>query len=337
MQKAQILTLFCLLLSSFAIGQYYTGDSVGVIAYWEKGEVMKYEFSTIKKESEDGEETITKDSKIIVSFEILEENEDFYIVSYKKEKILKAGGEEYADGFEQLIFKSIFDKVEYRFKTDYYGEFIELLNWEEVRDNTLKLLKVSSTIADIKDKEERESILNFMEEMYSSQENVEMMLFKEIGYLFNFHGYIYELDTVLVYDDVLPNLFSDDLIPAKGSQQTTYDEDMGSILFINTLAIDEEVGGQVMKEMMKGVIKDMGVKMKKSERKELEEAMESMKFNIQDNHYTLIDAGSGWVLESKFNRTISVKDLESSVTKTEIFHFKLLLQDENDEVEEQRF
>jgi len=175
------------LISSTLFGQISVKDStVQVIGYWEKQEIQSYDVSyeKIKIKSKD---TISRELiKYEVDIKILDSTENSYTIEwfYKNYSI---------DTDNELVRKltSIANDISVKIKTDEFGAFIEIVNWEEVRDY---LAKVTETLKDeLKDVPNFEKIIANVMSVYSTKESIEANAIKDAIQFYQFHGVKYKL------------------------------------------------------------------------------------------------------------------------------------------------
>jgi hypothetical protein len=175
------------LLSSTLFGQISVKDStVQVIGYWEKQETQSYDVSyeKIKIKSKD---TISQELiKYEVDIKVIDSTENSYTIEwfYKNYSI---------DTENELVRKltSIANDISVKIKTDEFGAFIEIVNWEEVRDY---LTKVTETLKEeLKDVPNYEKIIANVMSIYSTKESIEANAIKDALQFYQFHGVKYNL------------------------------------------------------------------------------------------------------------------------------------------------
>lgn len=176
---------FLFSLSSF--GQINEKDStVQVVAYWSKLDTQSYNVSyeKIKIKSQD---TISKElMKYQVDITVIDSTKNSYTTEwfYKNFTI---------DTKNELVKKltAISNDISVTIKTDEFGAFIEILNWQEVRDYLTKVAK--------KLEEELKEIPNYKEiiekvlAVYATKESIEANAIKDALQFYSFHGVKYKL------------------------------------------------------------------------------------------------------------------------------------------------
>ncbi len=174
-------------LSSNLFCQISLKDStVQVIGYWAKQETQSYDvtYEKLKIKSKD---TISRELiKYEVDIKIIDSTENSYIIEwfYKNYSI---------DTENKLVKKlaSISNDISVRIKTDEFGAFIEVMNWEEVRDY---LTKVTETLKnELRDVPNYEKIIANIMNIYSTKESIEGNAIKDALQFYKFHGVKYKL------------------------------------------------------------------------------------------------------------------------------------------------
>ena len=185
MNKLLFITIF--LISSTLFGQISVQDStVQVIGYWSKQETQSYDISYEKYKIK-SKDTISRElMKYEVDIKIIDSTENSYTIEwfYKNYSI---------DTDNELVRKltSIANDISVKIKTDEFGAFIEIVNWEEIRDY---LTKVTETLKDeLKDVPNHEKIIANVMKVYSTKESIEANAIKDALQFYQFHGVKYKL------------------------------------------------------------------------------------------------------------------------------------------------
>lgn len=175
------------LISSTIFGQISVKDStVQVIGYWAKQEKQSYDVSyeKLKIKSKD---TISRELiKYEVDIKIIDSTENSYTIEwfYKNYSI---------DTDNELVRKltSIANDISVKIKTDELGAFLEIVNWEEVRDYLTKVTKTLKN--ELKDVPNYEKIIANVMSIYSTKESIEANAIKDAIQFYQFHGVKYKL------------------------------------------------------------------------------------------------------------------------------------------------
>jgi hypothetical protein len=178
-------TTFLLSLSIF--GQISAKDStVQVIGYWAKQETQSYNVSYEKFKIK-SKDTISRElMRYEVDIKIIDSTENSYTIEwfYKNYTI---------DTENELVRKltSIANDISVKIKTDEYGAFIEIVNWEDVRDYLAKVTEKLKT--ELKDVPNYKEIIANVMSIYSTKESIEANAIKDALQFYQFHGVKYSL------------------------------------------------------------------------------------------------------------------------------------------------
>ena len=225
------------LISSNLFSQISIKDStVQVIGYWSKYDKQSYDV-TYEKYKVKNKDTISRElMKYEVDVKIIDSTANSYTFEwfYKNYSI---------DTENELVRKltSIANDVSVKIKTDEYGAFIEVVDWEEVRDYLEKITeKLKVELKDVPNY--KEIIANVMS-IYSTKESVEANAIKDALQFYKFHGVKYKLGEELTGKLETSNNFGGK--PFETDVQYSLDEinktDGNSILRSNEVINSEEL------------------------------------------------------------------------------------------------
>ncbi|RKQ42942.1 hypothetical protein BXY85_3560 [Roseivirga pacifica] len=202
--KKLCLLLFLLIISK---ANYAQTDTLYIpfIAYWETGDIYEFEATKIKRQW-DGE-ILTKNDSITYNciLKVLEETDSSYLMSWKFDSPFL--GEL---GLPMKLMGSIkgFFETEVIYKTNELGEFLEVINLEEIRSKTNNL--IDSLIGDDIEKSDGALSANTVQQikaMLTSDQMIQGLVLKEIQFIHMPFGYEYALNETIFYEEQLPNLF----------------------------------------------------------------------------------------------------------------------------------
>ena len=225
------------LISSNLFSQISIKDStVQVIGYWSKYDKQSYDV-TYEKYKLKNKDTISRElMKYEVDVKIIDSTANSYTIEwfYKNYSI---------DTENELVRKltSIANDVSVKIKTDEYGAFVEIVNWEEVRDY---LEKVTEKLkVELKDVPNYKEIIANVMSIYSTKESVEANAIKDALQFYKFHGVKYKLGEELTGKLETSNNFGGK--PFETDVQYSLDEinktDGNSILRSNEVINSEEL------------------------------------------------------------------------------------------------
>lgn len=197
-------TLFIGILLLFSIktfGQISVKDStVQVVGYWSKLEKQSYNVSYEKLKIKNNDTISRELMQYEIDLKVIDSTENSYTTEwyYKNFKI---------DTDNELVKRitSLSNDISVLIKTDELGSFIEVVNWESVRDY---LNKVSEELKkELKDIPNSEQIIDNIKNIYSSKQSVEANAIKDAIQFYSFHGVKYKLGEEISGDLTVSNNF----------------------------------------------------------------------------------------------------------------------------------
>jgi hypothetical protein len=183
------------------LAQINLSDStVQVINYWDKKEKQTYHITTYKYKIKDADTT----TREIMHYDVDVTVKDSTAKSYTIEWFYK----NYRVESDNEITKKLMaasEAIKVVFKTDELGAFVEVVNWQEVRDmikgSLKKLANESSSIPNFKE------AMQQVEGLFSSKQSIESVAIRDIHQFHTFHGAKYKLAEVLEGTMKAPNLY----------------------------------------------------------------------------------------------------------------------------------
>jgi hypothetical protein len=188
MKMRKTLVIGIILLFSIKIfGQISMKDStVQVIAYWSKSEKQSYNISynTFKIKDKD---TISKElMKYEVDLKVIDSTNNSYTTEWLYKNFT-------VDTKNKLVNKiALLSKdISILIKTDEFGAFVEVINWESVRDYFAKVTEELKE--ELKDFPNSRKIINNIKNIYSSKKSIEANAIKDAIQFYSFYGLKYKL------------------------------------------------------------------------------------------------------------------------------------------------
>lgn len=272
--------LFVLILFVFSFGY---GQTVSFMPAWQVGETHTYSFTQVKTKYKlvDGEQTITSNdtSSYNAHFEVIEEGIDYYKIKMTEEvgDILNI-----TDSLKDILYlPEGFKDVAVIYTTNRNGELQVIDNWEEIAEN-MRLLCDSLLSPMYEEYPFMETIMKQMKILYSSQESIQNIMFKDLFLLHFLFGAEMEVGYTYPYEETLPNAFAADQ-PLRAM----------SILGIDTLMTDQSicrvkrysyVNEKDCKKLVQNIIKTMAKTMAGFGGKKIAKEAKGMKMVITDDY-----------------------------------------------------
>lgn len=304
---------------NFLIAQSISKDSIFVSAAWKKGEKKSYKTTETKLNKTDSIIVKNELKHVFISFEVLDHLEDGYLLKYQKDSLQIPGMA--LTGMNKQI-AALLSKTAYEFKTDPYGEYKEVTNWEEVKTNSLQLL--NDWIASIEDEEDRalySKIQKGMEGNLMSKEMIEHTMLKDIGAIFFNYGYVYPINDTLRYEELLPAPIGQGTVKANSSFVAHHDQAANTVTFKTSTIVDEETGKEYIISILKTFMNEIEPEEKTTE---MEDIFRNARMEILIESEVTYDLHSGWMIESNSLRKVVFNDTKSTNIGIEEAHIKAL-------------
>jgi hypothetical protein len=284
---------------------------------------MIYEKNKYQYKEKNGVVEKETNSNTIVRFDVLSETDSNYILSYQISSILIDSTFHDLEGINSYLesTESIFPKLVYKIETTAYGELISVINWEEIKEKIKTFFDENMTLfGETMNEEESKNLKNIMGKMMDSEEKVQTMIQKEIGFLFSMYGYEYATKDTINYDQLLPNPFGSTPFPKYGELYfEPLDTNNHTIKMVDKSIIDKDAGKKAIIEMLKNLMPEDKQKME-----EMEQEFAKAEFNISDKIELDFNIFNGVIEFGQFERIMNINDLKDQNNRIDRFTFKLV-------------
>lgn len=204
----KVYQLLIMLLISFAS---CNGDALPdiknqFIANWEVGDETQFKIIKTKEDVKFGFSHGKTEMTQIGLHRVTGKSDERYELEWRIIKTIYPEGIE-MDPFYTLTYEEMMKAFKIRYVTDKYGQFIELINWEEILNFQFEVM---DNIADIIEEDEGvkyEEIKKTRSQMFSSKEQVEAMFIPEIKLLHSYYGNTFETNRISPRDKSISNIF----------------------------------------------------------------------------------------------------------------------------------
>lgn len=309
-------TLLAILLALFvSIGikaQINAADStVQAITYWGLNESYTYEILQSKEKKMEGDNSEKDPIRSIVQISVIDSTATSYVIEWRflKHEVPNI------DSIPTL--RDLLNEKKYVYRTNEMGEFEELLNWEEVRDNLLATTKESLRIANSsKAEDERESLVREVSTVWEAlmtKEYVEQKVVEAVSVFHCFYGVSYKLGEEIESEIEVP-------IPIEGLPNMTVHvrlwlDEIDVENDIYNICLKQEIDQEEVKALMLQFIDVFSQKLNKDGSKGKEEIEKIFTKDIQYSNiiYSIID-NSGWPLDIYSQNTINIGDIQQEKT-----------------------
>ena len=285
-----ILVLF----SIKTFGQISVKDStVQVIAYWSKLEKQSYHISYNKYKIKN-KDTISRElMKYEVDLTVIDSTKNSYTTEWLYKNFT-------VDTENKLVNKiALLSKdISVLIKTDEFGSFVEVVNWESVRDYFAKVTEELKI--ELKDYPNSEKIINSINNMYASKASIEANAIKDAIQFYSFYGVKQKLDEKLEGDITVTNNFGGKPFDTnvKISLDEINSEDDNSVIRMKQVVNSEQLTNETFKYLKK--IGTFGNTI--PDRKDFP--------SITNETYTAsrIDGDTGWIIYSLESKEVKAEE-----------------------------
>ena len=216
------ISLILLLIFTTSLFSQIDTTKVSFIAYWSKGDNYNFKVTKIKKMWTDDILTKNDSTQYIANFKVIDSTENSYTIQWTyKNNLINTYKENLNKIYENkraindIIKKYQVTKIIY--KTNEYGEFLDIINWQEISDLTSKMLGELERSIQIRKPDKLKEVKQAMApiaKLYSSKEGIEQLLIDELQYFHFPLGSQYDIDKPFEYEQEFPNMVGGD--PIKG-------------------------------------------------------------------------------------------------------------------------
>lgn len=258
-------------------------ENIDIVPNWNIGDEIKLEYFSKRLRTYNNKVVLDRNYKENIVIKINDNINNGYKLMWKSEIDF-----ENSEIFKQNIeFKDLFEKLQlinFEIITDEYGAFVDINNWEEVRDNTLKILDNIINHIDLNNKSEQDKndtkiFFENFKKMFSTKENIINLAFKNEILFFSLNGNSFEIDSIYSFYCEIENAFGGNPIPAIGTISIEKIND--SIVRIHIIQkLDKIKSSDLIVEMVKNLLAGTDIKEKMDLENEIKKIKDSI--NIED-------------------------------------------------------
>jgi hypothetical protein len=283
---------FALIASSTLYAQNrLTDSSATCIAYWKNKEKKVYVINHAKEKQEDSKVLSRSAFTYEAHINVKDSTGEGYTIEWQNKNYSSKEDPSVAQA------NAIFKNLKFIYKTDGTGTFLELINWEEVRDFYLELTRMSLPKNDTAD-----AVWEKTKALFQTRKAVESSFIKDIQLFHSFFGSEYGT-RLQSAKTTLPNLLGGDPIPAVQTVQVTrLQKNSPTFTVRTTQAIDRINATRFVSDLMKHF---GGAEAKTTQ--EVEALFDN--FNISDETEMDLQANTGWPATLNFKRSAKVMNV----------------------------
>lgn len=273
--KKHIKLILALLFTSSLFSQIDT-TKVAFVSYWSVGDSYDFKISKISKRWKDGELTKDEQQDYIANFTVIDSTDTSYTIVWRYENDL---GNTYNIPEELLDRFSKYKLTEIKYKTSEVGDFIEILNWEEVSETMDSMFDDVIEVLGDKNEQQKNALKAAMapfKQIYSTKQGIEELVVKELQYFHFPMGTEFDITEPIIYVDEIPNMFGGNPIKANAKIHFT-DVDFDESFCVVNQEMDLDPNDTI--KMLEQVFTQMNL-----DDKEMKKALETATFKINDKN-----------------------------------------------------
>lgn len=322
--KHSIFAVLAALLPLSAFGQMMPDSTVQVVAYWQKGDRIVYEFkSTTTSIDKDGKEETAKASSETRIFEVIDETDSSYVLQttykdvFSSDMSLSVGADVINKLGESVVVKTL---------TNELGTVQELLNVDELTEGMKQMLPlvVDGAVDDKELKElglTRQELIDNYAEQLCRPETITMTFMEDVAPMLNYHGIRIRTDQEYTVKQQLNNPFPGTSSSMQFDMNFWVDEeltDSTSVVIRSYMKVDNEAMLPFLREFLLGALKTTIPQNLAPEdlEKELNAAIveANMSASLEQYSATEIHLATGWTTQYWSKRIFALNTYDGVTT-----------------------
>ncbi len=254
-----------------------TNIPIPFVAYWALGDSYRYKITKTQHQWKGETQLKERKEEYMAKFEVVDSTATSYTINWTIESSLPSIGNVLPKEVRKILEDHDVTSIEY--KTDEVGTFLEVTNWEEIRDLMNSVLDELSKEVVEKSPEQKasfEKVVNTVKAVYGSKQGIEGLLAKELQYFHFPMGVEFDPKETIHYEEKIPNMFGGK--PLKANSKIFFenvDYENGFCTFHNHMDLDPDD----TKKMLLKMFSEMGLDNKKIKKK-----LKSAHLTIQDRN-----------------------------------------------------
>lgn len=301
LQHAALIVCCIQLLTSSIFAQ--EAESVSLITYWNKDDVFRYEKIHGKKKYKAGVLQDSTAQTSVFRMTVVEATKEDYLMEISNEskdmEVLGSLEQMGVDGSELLLLGMKYGQLKIRYRIDSLGTFLGIDQPELVTNFSNEFAKLTVDALEKKESKRTPQAKALLEKLLSPEILVNKM-FQDVQIMHAFFGNSWYLDTLVQYEDELPNLIGGPPIPVDSEVSFTwYDENI--VLVIQQNFVNEQNFGNLMKSTIGDIL-----------------PAEEITGTMTDANQLFIEPATGIVYAYFRDRTIKIEPDYTTIEFTEI-------------------
>lgn len=276
-----------------------TDSTATVLAYWNKGSKAKYILKQTKDRYQKGKKVSGGSSSSAIDITVADATDSTYTIHWKYNKITVQG----ADNADPLLQKltRLVENVTFKYTIGSGGDFIELLNWQEVQSMVNTALDEMTRLYKTR---EAGPYIEQTKKVFSSRQSIEELMMKDVRALHSAYGLEYKLHEKLTAETALPNFLGGNPFSAILTiEMTVLDRINKTCVIEMNQVLDKEKSTKEISDFLEKAGKP---------------AVEKLPvIDISDKYIFTVELNTGWMKKVTFTRTAMAED-NTNVEKHEI-------------------
>lgn len=323
--KKTLTLLAGLCMGALCFGQKLSDTEVQVIAYWDKGDVMVYDFSEKKTTTVNGEEVSSNSASEKHVFEITGATEKSYVVRFSYEDILNYP---VIPGAFGEVAERIMDNMWFETLTDELGTVQELTNMEGAFEALRARIPVMTdrvlskyTAEELQEEGvSRDMLVQSFTAGLCQEAFLEKICLKNVSPLFLYHGARFNLDQEYTVPQNLIEVLGDGDLEVDWKFWAASSECTEDYVVIHAYA---EAGKEALKPLLRDLMMESDPELSQAD---MEEMLGETDARLEHYSTIVVHLASGWPIQWYEKRIVTLDDGDTTV----ISHEKELKYSEED-------
>lgn len=307
----QFINLVILLFCGLGFGQ---NDSLSVqfVAYWDLGDSYDYRITKIKK-TFDNKETISSDSTTYFgTFTVIDSTANEYLINWK----YKANFTDLPLEYSELLNNNNI-VLDFKYKTNEFGEFLELENWQEVAETIRSNFDSGKAVKMNYTNDASSVLIQSIYDDFLTKEAIEELALEELQLIHFPFGSEIDPNEPLVYENEFSNFLGDE--PLNGTTEIKF-SDVDYENYFCVFTMESKINSDDAKQMLINFLYRLFPQEQSADLnlEEIESMLKEWKYDISDNNFFsyFYYPGVPFVIEANRTVDISAGKIQRKVIET---------------------
>lgn len=270
-----LLPLF-IFFSTFISHAQIDTSSVSFVAYWSIGDSYDYKVTKTTQKWKNGELVTDTKQETLSNFTVIDSTEKTYSIKWSYDTNLE-GNYNIPKNFIEKLSK--YENTVVLYNTNELGAFLEVINWEEIRDVMTSMIDDVVLVLSENGSEKNKKLINVMKpfkEIYQTKEGIEQLVVKDLQLFHMPMGLEFDTKETINYEDEITNFLGGRPIKTDAKIYFTEVDNENSFC---TFKHDMNLNPNDTQDILLQVFKRMKLKNKATKK-----ALKNAVFEISDNN-----------------------------------------------------